>query len=205
MSELNEGEVITIEDGVLKVSTCLGVTGKQEYELEFPVDSFIAWTDADACVVRLAIDDSMARRLTHIINDHMGETQMIEQLVEHVEKFMLDAGQHVPNNTSTPPRPVTDLRLHMLNEEVRELEDALSGTPNIVEVADALADIIYVAVGGMIEFGLPAEAIIQEVCRSNDTKRDPHTGRFSLDSRGKVTKPEWFEEPRLREVIESVE
>lgn len=130
---------------------------------------------------------------------------MIEQLVEHVEQFMTDAGQHVPNTTSTPPRPVTDLRLHMLNEELRELEDALTGTPDVVEVADAFADIIYVAIGGMIEFGLPADAIMQEVCRSNDTKRDPNTGRFSLDSRGKVTKPEWFEEPRLREVIASSE
>lgn len=130
---------------------------------------------------------------------------MIEQLVEHVEQFMTDAGQHVPDTTSTPPRPVTGLRLHMLNEELRELEDALNGTPDVVEVADALADIIYVAIGGMIEFGLPADAIMQEVCRSNDTKRDPNTGRFSLDSRGKVTKPEWFEEPRLREVITSIE
>ena len=205
MNELNPGEVITIEDGVLKVSTYLGVTGRQECELEFPVTRFNVWTHADTSAVRLTIDSGMARRLASLINDHMGEAQMIEQLVEHVEQFMLDAGQHVPNNTSTPPRPVTDLRLHMLNEEMRELEDALTGTPDVVEVADALADIIYVAVGGMIEFGLPADAIIQEVCRSNDTKRDPRTGRFSLDSRGKVTKPEWFEEPRLREVIASSE
>lgn len=73
MYELNEGEVLTIEDGPLKISTYLGVAGKQEYELEFPVGSFNAWTDTETTVVRLTIDDNMARRIAHIINTHMEE------------------------------------------------------------------------------------------------------------------------------------
>lgn len=74
MNELNAGEVITIEDGVLKVSTYLGVTGRQEYELEFPVTRFNVWTHADTSAVRLTIDESMARRLASLINTHLGET-----------------------------------------------------------------------------------------------------------------------------------
>lgn len=73
MNELNAGEVITIEDGVLKVSTYLGVTGRQEYELEFPVTRFNVWTHADTSAVRLTIDDNMARKIAHNINTHMEE------------------------------------------------------------------------------------------------------------------------------------
>lgn len=64
-----------------------------------------------------------------------------------------------------------DLRVNLLKEEVQELEDALT-SGDIVEVADALADTMYVLCGAILEFGLGDKfyEIFKEVQRSNMSK-----------------------------------
>lgn len=74
MNELNAGEVITIEDGVLSTSRYLGVRGRPEYKLEFPVIDCELWSHAGEAAARLVIDDNTARRLARLINAHMGDT-----------------------------------------------------------------------------------------------------------------------------------
>lgn len=73
MTELNPGEVITIEDGDLRADKYMGIAGRPEYEMEVPVIRFNAWMYGDTSVVRFTIDDDTARRLASIINDHTGE------------------------------------------------------------------------------------------------------------------------------------
>lgn len=139
---------------------------------------------------------------------------MIDKLEQHVDEFMRDAGQVVLDTPGVPEQAARNLRLRLLEEEmlelratlrllddIEELPDNIDKSEVVIEVADALADIIYVAVGGFRAFGIKGSRVMDEVCRSNDTKRDPETGGFNLDARGKVTKPKHFEHPDLRSII----
>lgn len=70
-----------------------------------------------------------------------------------------------------PPKNRSDLRVSLIAEELKELEEAIAKN-DIVEVADALCDIQYVLSGAVLEFGL-GEKFVQlfnEVQRSNMSK-----------------------------------
>jgi predicted HAD superfamily Cof-like phosphohydrolase len=74
----------------------------------------------------------------------------------------------------TPQMPSADrckLRVSLLQEEVQELEVAIAQS-NLIEVADALADIQYVLSGAVLEFGMGStfQTLFDEVHRSNMSK-----------------------------------
>lgn len=94
---------------------------------------------------------------------------------------------------------VQSLRLDLIQEELDELNDAMLDR-NIVEVADALADLLYVVYGTAVVFGIDMEPIVQEVHRSNMSKI-ALDGSVEYDERGKVMKPDTFEEPQLRGLL----
>ena len=86
----------------------------------------------------------------------------------------------------------TKLRLKLLREEVDELELAQYGKRPLVDATDAYADIIYLAIGGLVQMGVEVGPILEEVHSSNMSK-------LSLDGRplhradGKVMKgPAYF-------------
>lgn len=64
-----------------------------------------------------------------------------------------------------------ELRINLLQEELNELKDAIADN-DLVEVADALADIQYVLSGAILEFGLGErfKSLFDEVQRSNMSK-----------------------------------
>ena len=70
-----------------------------------------------------------------------------------------------------PSKQRSDLRVSLITEELRELQEAIDNN-DIVEVADALADIQYVLAGAILEFGLGEKfrALFDEVQRSNMSK-----------------------------------
>ncbi|MCP9235183.1 nucleoside triphosphate pyrophosphohydrolase family protein [Lewinella sp. JB7] len=70
-----------------------------------------------------------------------------------------------------PPADRCRLRLNLLQEELDELRQAIDQR-DIVEVADALADLQYVLSGAVLEFGLGEKfrALFEEVHRSNMSK-----------------------------------
>ncbi|MEL6124369.1 MAG: nucleoside triphosphate pyrophosphohydrolase family protein, partial [Bacteroidota bacterium] len=75
---------------------------------------------------------------------------------------------------STPTIPDEDrckLRINLLQEELNELKDAIENR-DIVEIADALADLQYVLSGAVLEFGLSSrfKVVFDEVQRSNMSK-----------------------------------
>lgn len=90
-------------------------------------------------------------------------------------------------------------RVEMLREEVREYRDALEAC-DIVEIADALADIVYVAYGGALEHGIDLDAVLAEVHRSNMTKVRPD-GSVLKRADGKVLKPRTYEPPNIARVL----
>lgn len=87
---------------------------------------------------------------------------------EMVTKFHKTYGLPTPAFPTLPPDR-TELRYELIAEELEELEQALA-EEDLVAVADALADLVYVVYGAAIEFGLDLDALVAEVHRSNMTK-----------------------------------
>lgn len=88
----------------------------------------------------------------------------------------------------------------LIEEELRELDMALENG-DIVEVADALADIIYVTAQQARLWGFPVDALLREVQRSNMSKLDEN-GEPILSDTGKVLKGPNFSEPEILKVLQ---
>ncbi|GIH02958.1 hypothetical protein Rhe02_10250 [Rhizocola hellebori] len=91
------------------------------------------------------------------------------------------------------------LRVSLLEEEVGEFADATAAR-DIVEIADALADIVYVAYGAAITYGIDLDAVLEEVHRSNMTKLGDD-GKPIYRADGKVIKSANFRPPDIRQVL----
>jgi Phosphoribosyl-ATP pyrophosphohydrolase len=74
--------------------------------------------------------------------------------------------------TNDVPPQVRDCRIALLAEEVEELRVALLAG-DLVGIADGVADVVFVAVGTAVTYGLPFDALLTEVFRSNMTKTNP--------------------------------
>lgn len=92
--------------------------------------------------------------------------------------------------------PEKDLRLSLIREEVQELEEAYADN-NLVEVADALADIIYVVYGTAAQHGIDLEHVFAEVHRSNMSKGG------AKNSVGKLGKGDSYSAPDVLGVLKA--
>ena len=92
-----------------------------------------------------------------------------------------------------------DLRQALIEEEVRELADA-ARVGDLVGVADALADIVYVAYGTAHVYGIDLDAVLDEVHASNMTKLGAD-GRPVRRSDGKVLKGPGYRPPDIAAVL----
>ncbi len=115
-----------------------------------------------------------------------------------VLEFHRKLGVHVEPRPGFPADAVVTLRLSLLHEEMAELERAIADR-DMVEVADALADLVYVAYGSAISFGIDLRPVFEEVHRSNMAKVG---GGSRAD--GKVLKPSDWTPPRIRELLEDM-
>lgn len=91
------------------------------------------------------------------------------------------------------------LRLRLLAEESRELQDAIEEA-DLIAIADALGDITYVIFGTAVTYGIDLEAVVREIHRSNMSKlgRD---GRPVLRPDGKVLKSDRYTPPDINTVL----
>lgn len=94
-----------------------------------------------------------------------------------------------------------ELRARLIREEVRETLLAMEHAGNLPEIADGLADIIYVAIGTALEFGIPLHRVWAAVHAANMAKVDPATGRVRKRADGKVLKPEGWTPPDIAAAI----
>lgn len=92
-----------------------------------------------------------------------------------------------------------DLRQAILDEEVEELRRAVTEA-DVVGIADALADIVYVVCGTAHCYGIDLDAAFEEVHRSNMTKLDPE-GQPIYRYDGKVLKGPQYEPPDLARAL----
>ena len=118
---------------------------------------------------------------------------------EKVKTFMTTYGQEVKESASFPDENIIKLRLKLIKEELEELEQALNDK-NLLEVADALTDILYVTYGAGHSFGINLDACFAEVQRSNMSKLDEN-GKPIYNEYGKVMKGPNFSKPNLKQFI----
>ena len=118
---------------------------------------------------------------------------------EKVKTFMITYGQEVKESASFPDENIIKLRLKLIKEELEELEQALNDK-NLLEVADALTDILYVTYGAGHSFGINLDACFEEVQRSNMSKLD-EDGKPIYNEYGKVMKGSNFSKPNLKQFI----
>lgn len=93
----------------------------------------------------------------------------------------------------------TQLRQNLIDEELAELR-AASAAGDLIEVADALADLVYVAYGTACVYGIDLDAVLDEVHRSNMTKLGAD-GKPVRRADGKVLKGPHFSEPDIAGVL----
>ena len=89
--------------------------------------------------------------------------------------------------------------MDLLVEETGEFADA-SAKSDIVGIADALADIVYVAYGAAVTYGIDLDAALREVHRSNMSKLDEQ-GRPVYREDGKVLKSARYTPPDIRGIL----
>jgi len=99
--------------------------------------------------------------------------------------------QDVKSKASFSSDKINNLRYELINEELGELKTAIS-QKDLIEVADALTDILYVTYGAGHAFGIDLDKCFDEVQRSNMSKLDEN-GKPIYNNLGKVMKgPNYF-------------
>ena len=94
---------------------------------------------------------------------------------------------------------LASLRIALLEEEVGEFSIA-ARKGDLIGIADALADIVYVAYGAALTYGIDLDPVLREVHRSNMTKLDSD-GRPLIRDDGKVLKSESYSPPDIKAVL----
>ena len=118
---------------------------------------------------------------------------------EKVGLFMKTFGQEVKNNSGLSSEKINSLRISLISEELDELKKAISDN-DIVEVADALTDILYVTYGAGHALGIDLDKCFNEVQNSNMSKLDEQ-GKPIYNNSGKVMKGPNYFKPNLSKFV----
>jgi len=118
---------------------------------------------------------------------------------EMVGDFMEKFGQEVKTKPEFPDNETIALRLELIQEELEELREAV-GNADIVEVADALTDILYVTYGAGHAFGINLDKCFEEVQASNMSKLGEDDKPIYRED-GKIMKGPNYFQPDLTSVL----
>ena len=118
---------------------------------------------------------------------------------DKVGVFMKTFGQEVKVKPSFSSDKINQLRLSLIEEEMNELKEAMKNK-DLLEVADALTDILYVTYGAGHAFGINLDKCFDEVQNSNMSKLD-ETGKPIYNEFGKVMKGQNYFKPDLKKFI----
>jgi len=119
---------------------------------------------------------------------------------EDVKKFMKTFGQPVRTEPQFPDEKTVKLRFDLINEELKELEQAMS-EKDLKEIADALTDILYVTYGAGCAYGIDLDKCFKEVQRANMSKLGKD-GKPIYNESGKVMKGPNYTAPNLKQFVE---
>ena len=118
---------------------------------------------------------------------------------EKVRLFMKTYGQEVKDNAGFSDAKTNKLRIELIKEELEELTQAMQDE-NLLEVADALTDILYVTYGAGHAFGINLDKCFEEVQNSNMSKLDEN-GKPIYNEKGKVMKGPNYFKPDLSKFV----
>ncbi len=116
-----------------------------------------------------------------------------------VGTFMKTFGQEVKTKPSFSTDKINKLRLDLIKEELTELTEAMNNK-DLLEVADALTDILYVTYGAGHAFGINLDKCFEEVQNSNMSKLDEN-GKPIYNEHGKVKKGPNYIKPDLSKFV----
>lgn len=125
----------------------------------------------------------------------------MNKLLKDVLTFHKTYNQPILENPTIPDYERSELRVNLIEEELDELKQAIAEN-DIVGVADALTDLLYVVNGAVIEFGLKdyIEKCHAEVQASNMSKLGAD-GKPIYREDGKVVKGPNYFEPDLASIV----
>ena len=137
--------------------------------------------------------------------EHFVRTVELSELIgstnfELAGDFMSAFGQEVLTEPTLPEQNLAKLRLELIREEVEELNVGIEGM-DIVEIADALTDILYVVYGAGHAFGIDLDECYQEVHRSNMSKLGAD-GKPIYREDGKILKGPNYFHPNLKDILD---
>ena len=118
---------------------------------------------------------------------------------DKVGTFMKTFGQEVKTKPSFSTDKINKLRLDLIQEELTELTEAMNNK-DLLEVADALTDILYVTYGAGHAFGINLDKCFEEVQNSNMSKLDEN-GKPIYNEHGKVMKGPNYFKPDLSKFV----
>ena len=118
---------------------------------------------------------------------------------DKVGTFMKTFGQEVKTKPSFGTDKINKLRLDLIKEELTELTEAMNNK-DLIEVADALTDILYVTYGAGHAFGINLDKCFEEVQNSNMSKLDEN-GEPIYNEHGKVMKGPHYFKPDLSKFV----
>jgi len=116
-----------------------------------------------------------------------------------VKTFMNTYGQEIKESPEFPDSKIVQLRIDLIQEELNELKEAINNN-DIVEVADALTDILYVTYGAGHSFGVDLDSCFNEVQNSNMSKLG-EDGKPIYNDSGKVMKGPNYFKPNIKKII----
>ncbi len=116
-----------------------------------------------------------------------------------VGTFMKTFGQEVKTSPSLSTDKINKLRIELIKEELEELTEAMKNN-DLLEVADALTDILYVTYGAGHAFGIDLDKCFEEVQNSNMSKLDEN-GKPIYNEAGKVMKGRNYFKPDLSKFV----
>ena len=116
-----------------------------------------------------------------------------------VGTFMKTFGQEVKTTPSFSSDKINKLRIDLIKEELEELQEAMKNN-DLLEVADALTDILYVTYGAGHAFGINLDKCFDEVQNSNMSKLDEN-GEPIYNESGKVMKGPNYFKPDLSKFV----
>ena len=116
-----------------------------------------------------------------------------------VGEFMKTFGQEIKNKPSLSDNKINKLRISLIQEELDELKEAMNNK-DLLEVADALTDLLYVTYGAGHAFGIDLDKCFNEVQNSNMSKLGKD-GKPIYNEIGKVMKGPNYFKPDLSKFI----
>lgn len=119
-------------------------------------------------------------------------------MVAAVKEFQEAFGQRVGDHPFLPGSHERDLRVRLMKEEYKEYKKAEAAN-DIVNIAAELADIIYIACGTAVSYGIPLNEVFEEIHRANMSKLID--GKILRREDGKIQKPEGWKPADIEGIL----